>query len=74
MINIGLDTGRERHQFHILDASKGTRDTGFLPNTSWAYEAWAGHIESAYGLNVQLAIESCNGEIEALHPYLAAFG
>ena len=74
MINIGLDTGRERHQFHIVDATKGTRDTGCLPNASWAYEAWAGNIESTYGADIQLAIESCNGLASPLDQYLAERG
>lgn len=77
MINIGLDTGRERHQFHIVDATDGireTRDTGCLPNASWAYEAWAGNVESTYGADIQLAIESCNGLASPLDQYLAERG
>lgn len=61
MIIIGLDIGRERHQFHVVEPSKRTLDTGCVPNASWAYDAWADHMESAFGTEIQVAIESTNG-------------
>lgn len=74
MINIGLDTGRERHQFHILDQGRTTRDTGILPNASWAFEAWAEHIESTHGPNIQIAVEARNGLASPLDQYLEGRG
>jgi len=73
MISIGLDLGREAHQFHIIEG-KRTLETGVISNASWAVEPWVLHVEATYGTGVQLAIESVNGLATPLDQFVEERG
>lgn len=71
MVCIGLDVGREKHDYVVMNQSREPFLDGTFPNESWAFSAWCEHVESVCGTTeVRLAYETANGLATPLDQYL----
>lgn len=75
MICIGLDVGREKHDYVVMNESREPVLDGTFPNESWAYSAWCEHVENVCGpTEVRLAYETANGLATPLDQFLVDRG
>ena len=75
MICIGLDVGREKHDYVVMGQSREPVLDGTFPNESWAFSAWCEHVESVCGATeIRLAYETANGLATPLDQFLVARG
>ena len=71
MVCIGLDVGREKHDYVVMGQDRETVLDGVFPNESWAFAAWCQHVEDVCGTTkVRLAYETANGLAMPLDQYL----
>ena len=75
MICIGLDVGREKHDYVVMNRSREPVLDGTFPNESWAFSAWCEHVENVCGTTkVRLAYETANGLATPLDQFLVDRG
>ena len=75
MICIGLDVGREKHDYVVMSQSREPVLEGTFPNESWAFSAWCEHVESVCGTTeIRLAYETANGLATPLDQFLVDRG
>lgn len=75
MICIGLDVGREKHDYVVMNRGREPFLEGTFPNESWAFLAWCEHVESVCGTTeIRLAYETANGLATPLDQFLVDRG
>jgi transposase len=75
MVCIGLDVGREKHDYVVMGQGREPFLDGTFPNESWAFSAWCEHVESVCGTTeIRLAYETANGLATPLDQFLVDRG
>lgn len=75
MVCIGLDVGREKHDYVVMNEGRERFLDGTFPNESWAFTAWCEHVEGVCGTTkIRLAYETANGLATPLDQFLVDRG
>lgn len=75
MVCIGLDVGREKHDYVVMSQGQEPFLDGTFPNESWAFSAWCEHVENVCGTTeIRLAYETANGLATPLDQFLVDRG